>query len=151
MIRVPGIEPRRVDAYAHPGDLAPTLLELAGVQVPESMTSASLVPILKGQREKNRDVAVSSWSLRDWSVHRPSIIRTDEWSMVFWRTGLAPLLYHVPSDPGEEKDVYGLYPKVAKELHRRYLEFLRANEAPLGNLLPRYFLFSRSSERTTGI
>ena len=142
LFRVPGSRPGRRSAFAHPGDVAPTLLELAGLHVPETMRAASLALVLSGQEEGVRDVAVSSWSLRGWSAHRPSVVRTDEWSLVFWRSGLRPELYHLPADPGEEEDVYSKNKPAAAAVHTRYLDFLQANDTPLGNYVPRQWLVS---------
>ena len=125
--RVPGLDPGRLPAFAHPADIAPTLLSLAGVPVPERMKAADLSPVLRGERDSVRDMAISSWSKRDWSVHRPSVIRTDEWALVYWRVGVKPELYHLPTDPLEQTDVYADNQPVARELHRRYLRFLRGN------------------------
>ncbi len=140
MFRAPGLKPGRRNAFVHPGDVGPTLLELAGVKVPDTMRTASLVPVLKGEREKVRDVSVSSWSLKNWSVFRPSVIRTDEWALVYWRAGVEPELYHLPSDPTEKTNVYAKNRTVAVDLHRKYLEFLRANDTPAMNYFPRSWL-----------
>lgn len=140
MLRVPGIPPGRRRAMVHPGDLAPTFVELAGATVPPSMKTRSLLPVLRGEAEEVRDLAVSSWALHRGSPYRPSVIRTDEWALVEWRSGMAPELYHLPSDPDERTDVIREHPEVAADLHRRYLRFLRENDCPLKNLLPRLLL-----------
>ncbi|MBI3909334.1 MAG: sulfatase [Armatimonadetes bacterium] len=150
MLRAPGLAPGRRRAFAHPGDLAPTLLELAGLPVPQTMRAASLVPVLRGQAQQVRDTAVSSWSLRGWSVHRPSVVRTDEWCLVFWRSGVEPELYHLPSDPQETVNVYRKHRAAARDVHRRYIQFLQASGTSWGNYLPRRWLFSlgQSSRRS---
>jgi len=142
MIRVPGIAPGRRNAFVHPGDLAPTLLELAGVPIPPTMKAASLVPVLRGERDSVRPLAVSSWSPRGASVYRPSVIRTEEWSLVFWRSGVEPELYHLPTDPREEGNVYRQHRGAAREVHRQYVGFLREHGAPWGNWWPRRWLVS---------
>jgi len=145
MFRVPGVTPGRRRAFVHPGDVAPTLVSLAGVERPARMTAADLTPVLRGETESVRDLAVSSWSLRDWSVHRPSVIRTDEWALVYWRLGVRPELYHLSTDPGEERDVFAENLPVARELHRRYLEFLRQNNVSAKNYWPRRGLWTLGS------
>ncbi len=139
LIRAPGIAPARTRAFAHPGDVSPTLLQLAGVPIPPTMRTGSLVPVLRGEQDRIRDIAVSSWSLRGWSVHRPSVARTDEWSLVYWRGGVPPELYHRPTDPHEEHNVYSTHRTEARDVHRRYLSFIRAHGAGLGHSLPRSF------------
>jgi arylsulfatase A-like enzyme len=142
MFRVPGIAPGRTSAFAHPGDVGPTLLETAGVKVPDVMRTSSLKPVLERQTERVRDVAVSSWSLKGWSSYRPSVVRSEEWTLVFWRSGIEPELYHRATDPGETQNVYRSHRSAAKELHRAYLEFLRANDTPIGSYIPRMWLMS---------
>ena len=110
--------------------------------MPKSMTTASLKGVLERRQERVRDVAVSSWSLKGWSAFRPSVVRSEEWTLVFWRTGIEPELYHRPSDPGETQNVYRENRAAARELHRAYLEFLRAGETSIGNYLPRLWLMS---------
>jgi arylsulfatase A-like enzyme len=140
--RAPGVEPGRRECFVHPGDAAPTLLELAGVRVPAEMNTASLVPVLRQETEHVRDVAVSSWSLKGTSPYRPSTIRTDDWAMTFRRSGIEPELYDRRSDPDETKNVYARNTSAARELHRRYLRFLRESHVTTANGLPRSWLLT---------
>lgn len=135
--RVPGVKPGRRDALVGPGDLSPTLLELAGVPIPETFKALSLAPILRGGQEKVRDVTVSSWPFKRAEAKRPSVVRSPEWTYVFWRADLEPELYHRPTDPGERRNVYRENRAAAKEMHAAYLRFLREQEAPWKNLWPR--------------
>ncbi len=118
----------------------PTLLDVAGVKKPDTVTTSSLLPVIRGEQEQVRDVAVSSWSLRGWSLHRPSVIRSDEWSLVFWRSGVEPELYHLPTDPGETNNVYAQHRTAAREMHAKYLQFLREHATPRQHYIPRKWL-----------
>lgn len=149
--RVPGLPAGRRSALAHPGDLAPTLLELAGVPAPGSFRARSLAPVLRGQNEGDRPVAVSSWPFKRGEAKRPSVVRSHEWSYVFWRADLEPELYHRPTDPGEVRNVYREHRGVAREMHARYVEFLREQEAPWYNLLPRLWSFPLSRPMPSGL
>jgi arylsulfatase A-like enzyme len=142
MIKTPGLRPGRTEAFAHPGDITPTLLELAGIRVPSTMKTPSLLPILKGESAGERRVAVSSWSLRGSRATRPSVIRDREWSLVFWRTGMEPELYHRPTDPGETRNIYHRNPAEARRLHDEYVRFLQDCDTPAKNFWPRRWLFS---------
>jgi N-sulfoglucosamine sulfohydrolase len=44
-----------IDAFVSHTDLAPTFLEAAGLQVPDSMTGGSLLPLMRGERVSGRD------------------------------------------------------------------------------------------------
>jgi arylsulfatase A-like enzyme len=126
----------------HPGDLNPTLLELAGLPVPSGVTASSLLPLVRGQQEKVRDIAVTAWSYRGWANHHPTCIRDGEWSMVWWRSGIAPHLHHLSSDPGEQRDVFAQHPEVARRLHAQYVEFLKQQQCPPANYWSRRFFFT---------
>lgn len=139
MFRVPGLAPGRRDCFAHPGDVMPTLLDLAGVKRPDTVRTKSLLPVLQGEAEAIRPHAVSSWSLRGMSHYRPSVVRDDEWTFCFWRSGIAAELYHRPTDPAESRNVIQEHPGVAVDMHRTYTRFLREQETPRANYWPRHF------------
>jgi arylsulfatase A-like enzyme len=142
MVRLPGVAPRRCGAFVHPGDLMPTLLELAGVARPDRVQAPSLLPLLRGETDQVRDLAVSSWSFRNWSRYRPSTVWTREWSLVYWRMGIEPELYHLPTDPGQCRSVYRDHPDVARELHGRYANLLQHLETPAAHYWPRRVMWS---------
>ena len=150
MWRIPGLAPGRRDALVHPGDVTTTLLELAGVKPPDTMLTPSLRPVLTGEADRVRDVAVSSWSLRGRRPTRPSVIRDEEWSLVFWTSGLPPELYHRPSAPGETQDVAAAHPAEVRRLHGQYVRFLQQCETPAKNYWPRRWLVSWGRSRVWG-
>jgi len=150
MIRQPGITPRREGAFVHPGDLMPTFLELAGVAPPPGVTASSLAPMLRGPVEQWRDVSITGWSYRGWRSWHPTYVRSNEWSMIWWRTGIPPRLHHLPSDPGETRDVYKEHPEAARWLHARLVEFLKQQTCPPKSYWSRRFFFSWSPPRSTG-
>ena len=51
LLRAPGIEPARRRELVHHVDVLPTLLEVAGVSVPEDASGVALGPVLRGERE----------------------------------------------------------------------------------------------------
>lgn len=141
MLRLPGVSPRRLSAFVHPGDLMPTVLELAGIPIPEDVRASSLLPLVRGEQERLRDVAVTAWSYRGWRRYHPTCIRNDEWSLVWWRTGIPPRLHHLPTDPAESIDVFPQNPKIARWLHSRYIEFLKQQPCPPKNYWSRRFFW----------
>jgi arylsulfatase A-like enzyme len=142
MIRLPGAAPRRIASFVHPGDLMPTLLELGGAPIPEDVRASSLLPLVRGEADRVRDLAVTAWSYRGWRAHHPTCIRYQEWSMVWWRTGIPPQLHHLPTDPGELRDVFAENRDVARWLHARYVEFLKQQVCPPRNYWSRRFFFT---------
>ncbi len=142
MVRVPGARAGRSQALVHPGDLTPALVELAGIPIPDRMTARSIIPILRRQAETHRSTLMTSWALRGARMTRPSVVRDDDWSMVFWRTGAPPELYHRASDPGETRNLWPAEKAEGRRLHGRMLEFLRANHCPPRNYWPRRWFVS---------
>jgi len=50
-IKMPGVKPRSIDSPVSHLDLAPTLLEIAGVETPARLDGQSLLPLLRGEKE----------------------------------------------------------------------------------------------------
>ncbi|NQT14414.1 MAG: sulfatase-like hydrolase/transferase [Planctomycetes bacterium] len=94
----------RADALVELVDLAPTLLEAAGVDVPASMQGRSLVPILTGQADPSvhRDAVYSEY-YNAWT-HRHSyatMLRTRREKIVVYHGVDEGELYDLDADPRE--------------------------------------------------
>ena len=140
LIYVPDTKPGRCDAFTGFVDLMPTILELAGVEVPDFVQGKSLMPFLRGERPQWRDFFVTSWAI----IHepkgtvtrtvdgterlvlspRPSTIHTEEWTLIYSVADDEAELYHTASDPKQERNVIKQYPQVAQALHAKFLRFL---------------------------
>jgi arylsulfatase len=94
------IKHRQTDAFSSHVDLMPTLLELAGVPIPESLEGNSLVPILTGKEESVQDKVFIE-------IRGTTSIVTDDWKM-----GINPKdqdgdLYDLKNDPNEIYNLFG--------------------------------------------
>ncbi len=112
-IRVPGVTPHRVRALVQPPDLMPTLLELAGVQVPSDVQGRSLLPLIRGDVGRHRSLAVSGQNVADDIT---AAVRDDTFS--YYPTGDtgSPELYQLSSDPGETRNLAEPFPREAQRL-----------------------------------
>lgn len=157
MIRLPGLPPGRRPALAQPPDLMPTILELAGIAIPDSVQGKSLSPVLRGETDEHRPIAISSPSI----IHgRQSVqfttVTDGEWSLIYPGAGVAgeggaeaaivdsirrvhkrlwpgsggPELYHLPSDPGQKRNVLAERPDIARRLHASHVRFLEELSTP---------------------
>jgi arylsulfatase A-like enzyme len=73
IVRLPGQkQQRRIKALAQPTDLMPTILDLMGVQIPASVRSKSLKPVLDGTQDKVHEITVTSPSLYTPNMKAPS-------------------------------------------------------------------------------
>jgi arylsulfatase A-like enzyme len=111
-------------------DIAPTILDMAGVRIPASMQGRSLKPLFQGNE--------TAWR-RDWfyeyyenpgvfNVPKNRGIRTDRYKLIeyYEEDPIEFELYDLDKDPGENQNLYGepQYADVTRQLLRR-LEELR--------------------------
>jgi len=95
---------RRTSALVLNIDLAPTLLQLAGVAVPASMQGRSLVGLLRGQAERVRDSFLYEYFSDALIPGVPAIlgVRTERWAYVTYpRLPPDEELYDLEADPLE--------------------------------------------------
>ena len=119
MIKLPGQLPRRVDDIVELIDLAPTILELAGVHVPETMQGRSLL---------HPDADRVAFTRTVWKRARYSA-RNDRYKLI-WdsRTGVTEL-YDLETDPIEKQNIVAERTFVSGYLEQRLLTWLRDQEA----------------------
>lgn len=136
---LPQDEPQRIEALTTSPDLMPTILELAGVEVPGFVQGSSLVPLLRGERKRIHDFVVTSWPLynpgqtirvvddleRGVVEPLPSAITDGEWTLHYAVEGAPVELYHTASDPGQQENVLDQNESIASELHARFVAFLK--------------------------
>ena len=91
-------------------DIAPTLLDLAGVPVPKTMQGRSMVPLLKGDTKNWR----TAWLYEYYefpgphSVRKNRGIRTDRWKLIHYYEKPEEFeLYDLQKDPQELTNLYG--------------------------------------------
>lgn len=109
-------------------DLMPTILELAGVEIPREQHGTSLVPLLRGERPSWRSaVCIQNREGKrdDEAAIQSRGVRTKDWKFLM-RDGLSDRakylreLYDHRSDPGELSNVYG--PENSDVVRRLLLE-----------------------------
>ncbi len=118
----PGTLPggKRVPGFAQNLDLAPTLLELAGIRDRDQMEGLSLLPATFGLRDGNYDTIYLSEAT--WQLKRG--LRTERWKFI---NSLEPdrhgrpmqELFDLQNDPQEQRNVIEQQGEVARELEAR--------------------------------
>jgi len=151
LIRIPRAQHFRCGELVQAPDLMPTMLELGGAKDPGTMDGKSLMPLLKGEKLNLREFAVTSPSIIHGTVGGlRTTITTKEWSFIY--AGLGEIqdeketkdvdgiamklralgqsfgheLYHLPSDPGQERNLFPEKKDIAEGLRVRYTEFLES-------------------------
>lgn len=133
MIRTPNRDGagKHFNELVQPCDLAPTLLQLAGLEAPERMHGKSYLPLLEGKSFETRKVSITghAGTNRFCGGKFPLVARSHEWTMVDFPEAEKRQLFNNLSDPEQSKNVASDNPAVVRELHEAVLEFLRTHEA----------------------
>ncbi|MBW2637340.1 MAG: DUF4976 domain-containing protein [Deltaproteobacteria bacterium] len=107
-------------------DLAPTVLELAGLTIPGNMQGKSVAPLLASKDVSWRNSWLYEYFL-DFPYTVPAMyaLRTENYKYIEYESGCySPEVYNIASDPGEKINLYGtklsgqILPKLQQELMR---------------------------------
>lgn len=144
---------RRVAGLAQHPDILPTVLEYLGIAAPAGLHGASLWPLIEGRSARVYDHAFSGrfsrtagpgpagrarsgdaaqfdgWAGGD-QAGEPITVTTEEWALVCPPGVEGRELYHLPSDPLEERNVIAEHPDVAERLHGAFVDFMHVAGAP---------------------
>jgi arylsulfatase A-like enzyme len=106
-------------------DIAPTLLDLAGIAVPPDMQGESLKPLLSGEQKKDwRKEIYYHYYEKSFGLTAHYGIKTHEYKLIHFYDPIDSWeLYDLRKDPGEMKNVYRdpAYKSVIADLKKRLL------------------------------
>ncbi len=135
IVRFPGVIPdpgRRADQMVLNIDVAPTLLEAAGVPVPAETEGESLLPILRSASAPGREAFLYEY-FKDFPYRVPTTraVRTRRFKYIAYEGRLGTELYDLVNDPGEQHNLTGTEEgrRKAGEL-KALMESLAAGERP---------------------
>lgn len=120
MVRWPGrIAPGTVcDDLASDVDLPETLLEAAGIPVPQDMEGCSLLPALTGAGMQPRaDLFLGAFN------YHAGVVSADGYKFMDNRGAKPNELYHLPTDPQEQHNLASEQADMAAEMHRQLWNF----------------------------
>jgi arylsulfatase A-like enzyme len=152
-IYVPGMGHGIRKALTSATDLMPTVLDILNVEIPRSIYGRSLLPVIKNENLKGREYIVSGEPLtkppdeKGYVPGRPghvqpgwdTTITTEEWTLLYSVKDPCEL-YHLPSDPKQEKNVIKDHPEIARKLHSYFIEFLKETKTSEDLVKPRLVL-----------
>jgi len=105
---------RRSKAVVGNIDFAPTLLRLAGLDVPERMDGRSLLPLLADPAGRVREsmLVIQNWGWLNNDHNRGLAVATEDWKYIHWcyaddRVPPAEELFDLRADPRETANVAG--------------------------------------------
>jgi arylsulfatase A-like enzyme len=112
---------QRIEAIVRLIDVKPTLLELAGVELPEHLQGRSLVPLMRGAKEESRPV----FSERIKGERRFAL-QSGRWKYI--RKPGGEELYDLERDPGEQHNVAAQHEPLLRDLRHQMGQLLQRNE-----------------------
>ncbi len=139
LIRAPGDVPpnRRIDGTVLNLDLAPTLLELAGVPIPEDMQGTSLTPLWRTSDQEWRPETFHHAPFRGsgGTIPKDLSLRRSDFKYILMRTDnrVDELLFHLAADPAELRNLSAdkTYEATLQEFREGLRNTLTTIEAPV--------------------
>ena len=158
IMRAPGLRPGRRRAMTTAPDLAPTILDLAGVGRPPSMQGEPFGDVLFGKKREHRPFVVSSWPLyfaagefttavdsrpRRIASYMPITVTTRRRSLILGGPAYMPEFYRLDEDPGQQANVWEARIGEGAALGEDALAFLERLRTPELYLAPRRLALQR--------
>jgi arylsulfatase A-like enzyme len=122
IVRIPGGKSRQlIAAMTLNIDIMPTILELAGVKIPDSVQGNSLLALVRGEKETLRDAWLYEHFLEHPHIPQSEGIRTKDFKYLVYRVGTSnyEMLFDLVNDPLEEHNL------IAEEKYQQDVERLR--------------------------
>ncbi|HMR34108.1 MAG TPA: sulfatase-like hydrolase/transferase [Geminicoccaceae bacterium] len=119
---------RKVDGLCQLFDVAPTILELAGCEVPADFEARSLMPALAGGDWQPRETVYceQGGDVNLTGAELITMVRTDRWKLVHFMGETFGQLFDLKEDPGEVRDLWNspAHAPVKQEMLGRLREWL---------------------------
>lgn len=138
LVYAPGFEPGRYGGLTSAIDVMPTVLDIMGFDAPSWVEGQSLL-------RRMRDPSLPGWEftvttvpfanpgdavhavddrLRRLSHANITTITTEEWSLVYSPGDTRSELFHLASDPKQERNVIAAHPERAHAIHEQFVRFM---------------------------
>jgi len=136
IVYVPGVSPRRVPDYVTTVDLGTTILNVVGVNCPESYAGVSLLSLMRGEPFTHPDLfGEQTLREKEFPNLRPDlhpqptnkkymIVSQQGYKLIYDRNLNLHQLYDLKTDPNEIDNLFDRVPAVASEMWRRLGRFI---------------------------
>jgi arylsulfatase A-like enzyme len=121
IIKMPdGTENRTIDIPAEQIDIAPTILDLAGIPIPSWMEGRSLSPLLQGKTLASQPV-FSMQFRNNHSLDKPITKGTiavweGDYKLIYYLEDEKTLLFNLKDDHNEKVNLYKHHPEITRKL-----------------------------------
>ena len=140
----------RIERHVSLMDLAPTIIDLAGIKIPGGMDGVSLMDDLRGSpfRHRKGRIAFSQVGLNDVAPDKDLIaVTTPQYKYILDRLSSREELYYLVNDPGESNDVSGSMPEIADRFRAMVHDFCRVQRSRRSGNAGKVELDARSVEK----
>jgi arylsulfatase A-like enzyme len=111
--RIPGKEKKtgKTDALHSTVDLMPTILDLAGIEIPDCVQGVSQADVLLGKEVKKRESVYAEhdalWAFpAEDQAERVRYVRTESHMLAYYVTSDFGMLYDTENDPGQQRNLF---------------------------------------------
>ena len=122
----PGVIPSEIEInqQVRTIDIFPTILDILGLEIPESCQGCSLVPLMEGKKlkEVEESYAETYFPLIQYGWSQLKAIRTSKWKFI---EAPHPELYNLKNDPLEKNNLIQKEKAIAEKLKKRLEELER--------------------------
>ncbi len=127
IIKFPSNVSKTINSQVRAIDLMPTIIESLGLKIDEKvknqMQGKSLVPLMNGQENNDRD-AFSETDYRNYT-HKKSLRTANGWKFIYTFENDQKELYNIKVDPNETNNLIKKEPKIAYELEQKLFEYIK--------------------------
>ena len=127
------------EAVLHVKDIAPTILEMAGVQHPSTFKGRKIAPMQgkswAGMLENRTQSPRTSDDWLGWELFGNRAIRQGDWKISWLYEPLGTddwQLFNLANDPGEQYDLSSKFPKKRRDLIALWDEYVKTNGVIIG-------------------
>jgi arylsulfatase A-like enzyme len=151
LIAAPGVAPGAYGGISSAVDVMPTVLDWLGEPIPPWVEGRSLLPALRNRAAPGRAVTVSTLPFANpddqvnsvdnvsRTLREPLVttVTSTEWALLYSPAPGRSELFHLPTDPRQERNVISGHAAVARDHHRMLLDFLAETRVPPRLIEPR--------------
>jgi len=144
LVYVPGVTPGVYKGLTSAVDLMPSVLSVLGQEAHVKVEGCSLLPIITNCNQKGREFVISTHPFtnqltlirsvdgqpRLMKTSSVTTVTTDEWSLLYNVEPGQSLLYHLPSDPKQEKNIINEHLEIARDIHQLLVKFMHEHNLP---------------------
>lgn len=124
MIKVPGVEPKKIDELRSHIDLPPTIFDLLDQERPEWMRGESLMPEVRGETKPKEGEVIVDLPRTSHNWRRRALIR-GRYKIIAFGDDFRFELYDILDDPKEQRDLRHEKREVYEDMKARYLDIVK--------------------------